>query len=54
MIDKYDIETYDLIMDFFDTLPIMCTVNGLFLCVHGGISPEMNEVEDCNNQIYRF
>jgi diadenosine tetraphosphatase ApaH/serine/threonine PP2A family protein phosphatase len=41
-------------MDFFDTLPIMCQVNSLYLCVHGGISPELLEVADVNTKINRF
>ena len=53
-LEKYDQETYDLIMDFFDTLPLMSVVNNLYLCVHGGISPEMIEIEDVNTKINRF
>ena len=29
-------------------------MNDLFLCVHGGISPDLNKVEDINNKIDRF
>ncbi len=43
-IDKYDLETYDLIMEFFDTLPLMGVVNNLYLCVHGGISPQLSNL----------
>ena len=53
-IEKYDLETYDLVMEFFDTLPLMSTVNSLYLCVHGGISQELLEVEDVNSKIDRF
>jgi serine/threonine-protein phosphatase 2B catalytic subunit len=53
-IEKYDVETYDLVMEFFDTLPLMSIVNHLYLCVHGGISPELTEVEDVNTKIDRF
>lgn len=41
-------------MEFFDTLPLMATVNELFLCVHGGISPELFELSDVNSKINRF
>ena len=43
---KYDEEIYSIIMDSFDTLPLSCIVNNKFLAVHGGISPELNTLED--------
>ena len=53
-LDKYDVEAYDQTMEFFDCLPLMATVNDLFLCVHGGISPELYEVGDINTKVNRF
>ena len=53
-LEKYDVETYELVMEFFDTLPIMCQVNNLYLCVHAGISPELFELSDVNTNINRF
>ena len=41
---KYDQEIYDLFMDSFDQMPLCCVVNGKFLAVHGGISPEFRSV----------
>jgi serine/threonine-protein phosphatase 2B catalytic subunit len=41
-------------MELFDGLPLAGVVNGLYLCVHGGISPDMYEVEDINTKINRF
>ena len=52
-ISKFDSEVYDMFMDFFDSLPLASVVNGLYLCVHGGISPEMFEISDIN-KIDRF
>lgn len=41
---KYDLEIYNAIMNSFDCLPISCTINEKFLCVHGGISPTLEMV----------
>jgi serine/threonine-protein phosphatase 2B catalytic subunit len=36
-------------MDCFDTMPISCLVNGKFLAVHGGLSPELKSLSDIND-----
>ena len=41
---KYDHETYDILMDSFDLMPLACIVNNKFLALHGGISPELKYV----------
>lgn len=41
---KYDIQIYDAIMASFDSLPIGCIVNDKFLCIHGGLSPKLDQV----------
>jgi hypothetical protein len=33
-----------MIMELFDCLPLGCIVNGKFLCIHGGISHELQNV----------
>jgi len=53
-VDKYDVELYDAMMELFDSLPLMATVNELYLCVHGGISPEMFSLDDVNTKVNRF
>lgn len=50
---KYDSEIYELIMDTFDYLPIACFINEKFLAIHGGISPDLQSVEDIN-KVNRF
>lgn len=50
---KYDQEIYDTIMTFFDTLPICAVINGKFIAVHGGISPELITLKDLN-KVNRF
>jgi len=44
-IHKYDQEVYDWFMDAFDNIPLSCVVNGRFLAVHGGISPDLKNVK---------
>lgn len=50
---KYDINVYNAIMESFDNLPLAATINGKFLAVHGGISPELTSVKAIN-AINRF
>jgi len=50
---KYDINVYNAIMDSFDTLPLAATINGKFLCVHAGLSPELPNLKAING-VNRF
>jgi serine/threonine-protein phosphatase 2B catalytic subunit len=38
----------------FDCLPLACLVNGRFLCVHGGISPDLRDVTFLFNLVKRY
>jgi len=50
---KYDISVYNAFMESFDNLPLAATINGKFLVVHGGLSPELPNVKAIN-RINRF
>jgi serine/threonine-protein phosphatase 2B catalytic subunit len=50
---KYDQEVYDMFMDSFDLMPLACVINGKFIAVHGGLSPELKTLDDIN-RLERF
>ena len=52
---KYDNDesVYELFIESFEAMPIAADVNGDYLCMHGGISPEMHSLDDIN-KINRF
>lgn len=53
VISKFDNEVYDTCMELFDSLPIACIVDDKYLAMHGGISPELNLIDEIN-QVNRF
>ena len=53
VITRFDNQVYDLFMELFDALPIACVVDDKYLAMHGGISPELNLIEEINS-VNRF
>ena len=52
-IQKFDREIFEKFMDCFDNMPLVADVQGDYLCMHGGISPELIRTSDVDS-IDRF
>jgi serine/threonine-protein phosphatase 2B catalytic subunit len=53
VLERYDAEVYELFMEAFDALPIAGLIAKKYLAMHGGISPELVQIEQIQ-QIDRF
>lgn len=42
---KHDLTVYNAFMEAFDALPLACLINGKFLALHGGLSPDLTNLK---------
>lgn len=54
VLSKYkEQEVYELFIESFESMPLSAIVNNDYLCMHGGISPQLTDAEEIN-KINRF
>lgn len=43
---KYSDAVYEAALESFNALPLAAVVDGTLFCVHGGLSPQMDTIND--------
>lgn len=49
VLERFDLEVYDLFMEVFDALPVSALIAKKYLAMHGGISPDLQKLEQIND-----
>jgi len=49
---KYSKRVYEAFLESFCALPLVAIVDKRYFCVHGGISPELQTIDDIRNVSY--
>lgn len=53
ILQKFSEDVYELFIESFEAMPIAADVNGDYLCMHGGMSPDLHSTKDIE-RIDRF
>jgi serine/threonine-protein phosphatase 2B catalytic subunit len=53
ILSKFDEEVYELFVSSFEAMPIAADINGDYLCMHGGLSPDLHSRTDID-KVNRF
>ena len=46
---RYNLKIWKYFLDVFNVLPICALIDDKILCMHGGLSPDLNSLEDIHN-----